>query len=137
MVYSASWEGGENQLYMSRVDDPGSRELGIKDAELLSISKGGELAIRLNGTGHGGYARSGTLARVPLSGGTPREVLENVGDADLSANGDNMAIVHYVPENNHWRLEYPIGKGVVAGRDQLDQSSESFAGWEVGRVWRS
>jgi len=110
IVYSASWEGGDDQLYMSRTDDPGSRELGIKDAELLSISKGGELAIRLNTVGHGGYARSGTLARVPLSGGTPREVLDNVQDADFSANGDNLAIVRYVPENNHWRLEYPIGK---------------------------
>src|SRR5450759_4662725 len=110
IVYSASWEGGENQLYMSRTDDPGSRELGLKDAELLAISKGGELAIRLNTVNHGGYARSGTLARVPLSGGTPREVLDNVGDADFSANGDSMAIVRYVPENNHWRLEYPIGK---------------------------
>jgi hypothetical protein len=110
IVYSASWEGGDDQLYMSRTDDPGSRELGIKDAELLSISKGGELAIRLNTVGHGGYARSGTLARVPLSGGTPREVLENVGDADFSASRDSLAIVRYVPENNHWRLEYPIGK---------------------------
>ncbi|MGO9086168.1 MAG: protein kinase domain-containing protein, partial [Candidatus Sulfotelmatobacter sp.] len=110
IVYSASWDGGENQLYMSRTDDPGARELGLKDAELLSISKGGELAIRLNTVGHGGYARSGTLARVPLSGGTPREVLDNVGDADFSASGDSMAIVRYVPENNHWRLEYPIGK---------------------------
>jgi eukaryotic-like serine/threonine-protein kinase len=110
IVYSASWEGGDDQFYMSRTDDPGSRELGIKDAELLSISKGGELAIRLNTVGHGGYARSGTLARVPLSGGTPREVLDNVGDADFSANGDSLAIVRYLPENNHWRLEYPIGK---------------------------
>src|ERR1022692_3483887 len=115
IVYSASWEGGDNQLYMSRTDDPGSRELGIKDAELLSISKGGEMAIRLNTVGHGGYARSGTLARVPLSGGTPREVLDNVGDADWSANGGSMAIVRYLPENNHWRLEYPIGKVLVDG----------------------
>jgi len=113
MVYSASWEGGETQLYMSRTDDPGSRELGIKDAELLSISKSGEMAIRLNTVGHGGYARSGTLARVPLSGGTPREVLENVQDADWSANGDSMAVVRYVPENNHWRLEYPAGKILI------------------------
>jgi Tol biopolymer transport system component len=113
IVYSASWEGGDNQLYMSRTDDPGSRELGIKDAELLSISKGGELAIRLDTVGHGGYARSGTLARVPLSGGTPREVLENVGDADFSASGESLAIVRYVPENNHWRLEYPIGKVLI------------------------
>src|SRR5271156_5056693 len=110
IVYNASWDGGDEQLYMSRTDDPGSRELGIKDAELLSISKGGELAIRLNTAYHGGYARSGTLARVPLSGGTPREVLDNVGDAEWSANGENMVITHYIPENNHWRLEYPAGK---------------------------
>jgi hypothetical protein len=110
IVYSASWEGGNDQLYMSRTDDPGSRELGIKDAELLSISKGGELAIRLNTEYHSGYARSGTLARVPLSGGTPREVLDNVGDADFAADGNSLAIIRYVPENNHWRLEYPIGK---------------------------
>jgi len=110
MVYSASWDGGEQQLYMSRTDDPGARELGIKDAELLSVSKGGELAIRLNTVRHGGFPRSGTLARVPLSGGTPREVLENVQDADWAANGETMAAVRYVPENSHWRLEYPIGK---------------------------
>jgi eukaryotic-like serine/threonine-protein kinase len=119
IVYSASWEGGDNQLYMSRTDDPGSRELGIKDAELLAISKGGELAIRLNTVFHGGYARSGTLARVPLSGGTPREVLDNVQDADWSANGESMAVVRFVPENGHWRLEYPIGKVLLDGIDWI------------------
>ncbi|MGA8312405.1 MAG: hypothetical protein WB755_20410, partial [Terriglobales bacterium] len=110
VVYSAAWEGGDNQLYLSRTDDPGARDLGLKNAELLSISKAGELAIRLNTVYFGGYARAGTLARVPLSGGTPREVLENVQDADWSADGGSMAIVRYVPENNHWRLEYPVGK---------------------------
>jgi len=110
VVYSASWDGGEDQLYMSRMDDPGARELNLKDAELLAISKNGELAIRLNTVHYGGYARSGTLARVPLSGGTPREVLENVQDADWSASGDSMAVVRYVPENSHWRLESPVGK---------------------------
>ncbi len=99
---------------MSRTDDPGSRELGIKDAELLSISKGGELAIRLNTVYHSGYARTGTLARVPLSGGTPREVLDNVRDAEWSANGESLAIVRYVPENNHWRLEYPDWQGAAS-----------------------
>jgi eukaryotic-like serine/threonine-protein kinase len=110
VVYSASWDGGEDQLYLARIDDPGSRELGLKDAELLAISKNGELAIRLNTVYMGGYARRGTLARVPLSGGTPREVLENVEDADWAPDGEKMAVVRYVPENSHWRLEYPIGK---------------------------
>jgi Tol biopolymer transport system component len=109
VVYSASWEGGDNQLYLARTDENGSRELGFKDAELLSISKSGELAIRLNTVFYGGYARFGTLARVPLSGGTPRELLENVQDAQWSENGDSMAVVKLTPENRHWRLEYPIG----------------------------
>ena len=109
IVYSASWEGSENQLYMARTNDTGSRELGLKNAELLSISKSGELAIRLNTVFYGGYARSGTLARVPLGGGTPREVLEYVQDAEWAANGERMAVVRFIPENHHWRLEYPVG----------------------------
>jgi len=109
IVYSASWDGGKQQFYMARVDDNGSRELGFDDAELLSISKNGELAIRLNTAFYGGFARTGTLARVPLSGGTPREVLDNVEDAQWSPSGDSMVIVHLMSENHHWRLEYPIG----------------------------
>jgi Tol biopolymer transport system component len=110
IVYSAYWEGGPEQIYLARTDDNGSRELGLKDAGLLSISKTGELAIRLNTVFHAGYARSGTLARVPQNGGTPREVLDNVQDADWAADGANMAVVRLVPETSHWRLEYPVGK---------------------------
>ena len=110
IIYDASWEGGPHQLYLARTDDNGSRELGLKDAALLSISKSGELAIRLNTVYYGGYARVGTLAKVPLSGGTPREVLDNVQDADWAADGESMAVVRFVPENSHWRLEYPVGK---------------------------
>ncbi len=110
IVYSASWDEGENQLYIGRTDDHGARELGVKDAELLSISKSGELAVRLNSASLGGYAVVGTLARIPMSGGAPREVLDNVQDADWAADGENMAVVRYMPENGHWRLEYPIGK---------------------------
>jgi eukaryotic-like serine/threonine-protein kinase len=109
VVYNATWEDGVNQLYMTRTDANGSRELGLKDAELLSISKSGELAIRLNTVLFAGYARAGTLARVPLNGGAPREVLDNVQDADWAANGESLAVVRFVPENSHWRLEYPVG----------------------------
>jgi eukaryotic-like serine/threonine-protein kinase len=115
IVYSASWDGGENQLYIGRADDHGARELGMKDAELLAISKSGELAVRLNTVSLGGYAQVGTLARIPLSGGSPREVLDNVQDADWAADGERMAVVRFLPENGHWRLEYPIGKVLFDG----------------------
>jgi eukaryotic-like serine/threonine-protein kinase len=115
IVYSAAWEDGENQLYLARTDDTGSRELGLKNVELLSISKSGELAVRLNTVFGQGYDRTGTLARVPLNGGTPREVLENVQDAEWGPNGESMAVVRFVPENHHWRLEYPIGHALLDG----------------------
>ena len=119
VVYSASWDGGDYQLYLARTDENGARELGIKNAELLAVSPRGELAIRLNSLYLDGYARSGTLARVPLSGGTPREVVENVQDADWSPDGESMAVVRYVPENRHWRLEYPVGKVLVDGANWI------------------
>jgi Tol biopolymer transport system component len=119
VVYSASWEGGQNQLYVGRMDDPGARELGVKDAELLSISKSGELAVRLKTATISGFAQAGTLARIPMSGGAPRELLDNVQDADWAADGENMAVVRYLPENQHWRLEYPIGKVLFDGTNWI------------------
>jgi eukaryotic-like serine/threonine-protein kinase len=110
IVYDAVWEDGKQQLFLARTDDNGTLPLGITDANLLAVSKNSELAIRLNTVNMGGYARMGTLARLPLSGGTPREVLENVGDADWSSDGDKMAVTVFVPQTRHWRLEYPIGK---------------------------
>jgi len=109
IVYSAVWDGDQDQLYLSHADDPGARELGIKNAELLSISKNGELAVRLNTVYASGYSRTGTMAWVSISGGTPREVLDNVQDADWAQDGEHMAVVRRVPENSHWRLEYPVG----------------------------
>jgi eukaryotic-like serine/threonine-protein kinase len=131
IVYSASWEGGDDQLYMARTDENGSRELGLKNADLLSISKNGELAIRLNTVGYGGYAAAGTLARVPLSGGTPREMLDYVQDVDWAADGQNMAVVRYVPETSHWRLEYPVGKALFDGINWISNPKISPDGKSV------
>jgi Tol biopolymer transport system component len=40
-------------------------------------------------------------------------VLDNVQDADWAADGENMAVVRFVPETHHWKLEYPIGKVLI------------------------
>jgi len=109
VIYSATWEGSNSQLYIAPVDSLGERELPFKNVEILSVSSKGELAIRLNSTIRGGYATTGTLARVNYNGGTPRPTLENVQDADWSADGEKLAVVRFVPETGHWRLEYPIG----------------------------
>jgi eukaryotic-like serine/threonine-protein kinase len=57
---------------------------------------------------HGGHLEKegAVLARAPLAGGSPREVLENVSWADWDAKGE-LAVAHRV--ENRDRLEYPIG----------------------------
>ena len=62
----------------------------------------------LNSKAIGTWVSMGTLARAPLSGGAPREVLEQVQWADWSADGNNLAVVRDFGGRN--RLEYPIGK---------------------------
>ena len=47
------------------------------------------------------------LARAPLAGGSPKEVLADVRWADWDDRG-GFAVVHYVDGRS--RLEYPIGK---------------------------
>ena len=79
----------------------------LPSADVLSVSSTGELALSLKRHFTIGFQTTGTLARAPLAGGAPREILENVQDADWSPDGKELAVSHYV--GNRCRLEYPIG----------------------------
>lgn len=106
ITYSAAWDHREPRLYTSRADGTDVRALDISGGQLLSISRGGELAILLNGDTWVGVG--GRLARVPLAGGAPRELLDEVIAADWSPDGAQLAVARF--ENGKCRLEYPIGK---------------------------
>ena len=107
VVYSASWDGKPSELFMTRVGSSESRPLGIFPAGILAISSAGEMAISL-GCQNRWEPCFGTLARGPLLNGVPREVLDNVGSADWSPDGKELAAVHVVEGRD--RLEYPLGK---------------------------
>jgi eukaryotic-like serine/threonine-protein kinase len=51
---------------------------------------------------------SGTLARVPLVGGAPREIMNDVEWVDWAPDGASYAVVHQVEGRK--RLEFPLGK---------------------------
>jgi eukaryotic-like serine/threonine-protein kinase len=104
VVFSAQWANEPTNIFSMR---PGSREyrpLDLPEGRILAISATGEMAILLGPTTNG---TAGTLARVPLSGGAPREILENVNDADWSPDGSTLAVSRTVGGKN--RIEYPIG----------------------------
>ncbi len=107
MVYGASWNGQPLQVYFTPADSASARPLGLTSAHLLAISRNNELALALHGT-HGSHLEfvNGTLARAPLAGGAPREIVEDVRWADWDPSGE-LAVVRDV--NGRSRLEYPIG----------------------------
>jgi eukaryotic-like serine/threonine-protein kinase len=107
IVYGAEWGTSPSELLTTRATATGSRPLGLHDAAILAISSREEMAILLRPKVVSFFATEGTLARVPLAGGTPREVLEGVLAADWSPDGKELAVVHVV--GDRCRLEYPIG----------------------------
>ncbi len=102
IVYSAEWDGRPSEVFSTIAGSRESRSLGLPEGKILSLSSTGEMALLL------GNGAVGTLARARLAGGAPREVLENVMEADWSPDGSKLAVVRRV--GGHNRLEYPIGK---------------------------
>jgi len=106
VVYSATWDGEPYRLFVTRAGSRESGSLQLPDAKLLAVSSSGELAIAIGRMT--AWLGTGVLARVPIEGGSPREVLENVSGADWSPDGRELAVVHVVGGRN--RIEFPIGK---------------------------
>ena len=113
ILYSALWDGDRCRVHTVRVDSPESRPLDLPDGNVLAISRSGELALAL-GSHLDGVVTYGTLARVPIAGGAPREMVEDVKFADWSPDGSELAIVRRVDGRD--RLEFPIGTVLVADR---------------------
>jgi Tol biopolymer transport system component len=107
IVYSASWDGKPSELFLGRPDSTESLTLGLTDADLLAVSPSGELAVRLTQRMSSAYVSTGTMARMALTGGAPRVVLENVRWADWSPDGKGLAVVRDAGGKS--RLEYPVG----------------------------
>ena len=104
VVYSAAWDGHPLEIFVGNRESPEARMLGIQDAEVMGVSKSAELAILLH---HDRITNLGTLARVPLAGGVPREIADAVTCADWSPDGSQLAIIRAVGDK--YRVELPIG----------------------------
>lgn len=115
ILYSASWEGNPMEIYSAVSGSPEERPLGLQ-AKLLSMSRTGEMAVLLHcqqiDPDIGAY---GTLARVPYSGGSPRELTDSVISADWSPDGQALAAIRFINSlsfpvmRGTYNLEYPVG----------------------------
>jgi len=110
IVFSGTLNGVTNdvELFTLSSEYPEPRPLGLRNTQLLSISSKGELAVLTKVRFLGHRLFDGTLARAPLGGGAPREILEHVREADWAPDGERLAIIREV--NGRDRLEFPVGK---------------------------
>ena len=105
IIYSAAWGVDPYALFMTRRDSVESRRLDVLDAKLLGVSSTGDLAF-LRGS-HRALTLlepgSGSLLRVSIAGGGPREILDDVIAADWKPGSDDLAIVR------RGQVEFPVG----------------------------
>jgi Tol biopolymer transport system component len=105
LYYSAAWDGGRPEVFSTRLDGLESRPLGLLDSHVVATTPG-EMAV-LHPAAEGDAQ---SLARVPLEGGAPRDLLTGVLAADWSADGRQLAVVRR--EGDRARLEFPPGRVV-------------------------
>src|SRR6266508_3895523 len=114
IVYSAAWDGKPAELYATQADSPESRPLGLPSATLVGVSSSSELAVLLRRRFLLGFESAGTLARVPLNGGAPRELADDVTDADWSPDGHEPSRPKYLAAR---AIEQPFGGLSRLGND--------------------
>jgi Tol biopolymer transport system component len=105
ILYTANWDNGARQLFLTNPFSPESRLLGLQGQGLVSVSPSGELAL-LSADGTMPIT-GGLLSRVPMNGGAPLAVERNVMSADWSPDGSRLAIVHAIEGTN--QIEFPVG----------------------------
>jgi len=124
VVYSAHWEGKPLELYSTRLGNPEAVPLGLPPANILSISRNGDMAILMDPVDRDSFY-VGTLARAPLGGGAPRQISRSVSDADWGPDGQ-LAVLRWSEDESRQALEYPAGKALY----QIQRSeSGSAAAW--------
>jgi eukaryotic-like serine/threonine-protein kinase len=111
IVYAAASGGRPLEIVTSRLGSPESRLLGVgSGTDLMAMSATGEMALLLNPRrrDRNDPRMQGTLARVALGGGVPRELAASVQEADWGPRGESLALTREVEGKS--RLEYPVGR---------------------------
>ena len=107
VIYSAAWDGLPIEVFETDVNFAGTRSLGLLGDSVLAVSSTGQMAVVQSAKRRMMLTLDGTLGELPLTGGSPRSLAENVEWADWAPDGTRMAIVR----NTHGteRLEFPVG----------------------------
>jgi len=109
VIYGATWEDHPQEIFSVIPGTPESRASGFGSADILAVSSIGELAVSLGRRFIGGWVTSGTLARAPLFGGAPRELSEEIQDADWM-DAKQLAVIRHTRDGHV--IEAPLGTAI-------------------------
>ena len=101
IVYSSGRADGRIELLQTRPGSHGSRPLGVFEADILSISASGEMALRQISD------NEPVLAIASLGGGEPQVRERGVSEADWAPDGKTLAVLRESDRGR--RVEFPIG----------------------------
>jgi eukaryotic-like serine/threonine-protein kinase len=107
VIYTASWDGAPVEIFSTDVNFSGTRSLGLPGTALLAVSSSGQMAVVESAEARLMMTLRGTLGHVPVTGGSPRQIAENVEWADWAPDGKTLAIVRDMAGRQ--RLEFPVG----------------------------
>ena len=107
VVFGAAFYGRPREIFSTRLDGRSWRGMDLPLADILGIAQNGTMAVSLGRHNFLEWMAIGTLGEASLSGGPPRELLNDVCDADISSDGKEFAIVRC--GKNVQDLEFPIG----------------------------
>ena len=107
VVFDSTTDGKPTELVSTRTDTMVAQRLNVTGS-ILDISSKGDLAIATAVSFDPKFSPQGRLAVAPLGGGSARELLDGVLDADWTPDGSALAIARRV--NQHVQLESPPGK---------------------------
>src|SRR6059036_2611142 len=75
-IYSASWEGDPQSIFISSANSTESRDLGLSQTKVLAVSSAGQMTIlhRFR-VSDNSFTHVGTLARLSIGADAPRDLL--------------------------------------------------------------
>ncbi|HSP16793.1 MAG TPA: protein kinase [Thermoanaerobaculia bacterium] len=122
VLFAAAWDAEPLRIFMKRPEADDVVPLDLPPADLLSVSRSGELAILVDARRAVPFGTTiGTLARISMIGGAPRRLVESVLSADWSPDGRSIAVVRDLgPEQ---RLEIRSSDGGEVLRQLFATSS--------------
>ncbi len=119
VVYSAKLNATPIDTYIIREDYPEPVPVGLHGAALLAVSSQGQIAAITHPKYWAHRVWWGTLATAPMGGGAPRELLEDVNEADFSPDGNELAALRWDNAQHQYQVEYPIGKVLLESKNWL------------------